>query len=183
MFKRRSIIAAFLVVALLAVGVGFAAVSDTLSVGGLLQASKAGAESQFDLDVYFGEPVGTLPNNTTVVLGDDNDRATITVNNSTDLAHTGDTVSVVLPVINNSVYDATLTIDNRGVGDEFEVVYTLYSDEACASELDPDTVTTKATVYLQVQIKLVGDPTELDDGVTITRSLDMIMTATTVDSE
>ncbi|MBQ8528269.1 MAG: hypothetical protein IJ459_00880 [Clostridia bacterium] len=184
MFKRRSVIAAFLVVALLAVGVGFAAVSDTLSVGGMLQATKSGAETQFDVDVNFEDAIGTLPNNCTVVLGDNDDRATITINNSTDLAHTGDAVSIILPIVNNSVYDATLTVGtSTGVGEGFSVEYTLYSDEACQTELSPSQVSKNGgMVYLLVSIELTGDPTVLADGETITHNLGVMITATSIDA-
>lgn len=183
MFKRRSVIAAFLVVALLAVGVGFAAVSDTLSIGGMLQATKSGAETQFDVDVKFGQAVGTLPNNCTVTLSDDEDRATININNSSDLAHTGDDAAIILPIINGSVYDAALVVGaNNGTGEGFTVNYTLCSDEACANELDPAQVAAGGTVYLLVSIELTGDPTTLGDGESINTSLDVMITATSIDA-
>ena len=174
MNKRRSIIAAFLVVAILAIGVGYAAVSDTLSIGGMIAATQGGAQNQFDVDVYFLEATVT-PNNCTVTLSDDADRATINMSTSTDLAHTGDSTYVVIPVYNGSVYDATLEIDDRGVDDAgIEVVYALYADEAASIALSPSEIAAGSTVYLKVTFTIDGDPTEAD----ITTTLDMIMTAT-----
>lgn len=172
MTKRRSIIAAFLVVALLTVGVGFAAVSDYLTVGGTIEASKTGAESQFDLDVYFLDPVNTLDDNVTVTLGTDKDSATIDVPNSTALAHVGDDIDIVLPIVNDSVYDATLTIEDNGAHTAFTVTYTLWAEEGCTTSVTE--VASASTVYLKVNIKVAGDPTVSD----LLENLNMKLTAT-----
>lgn len=175
MTKRRSIVALFLAVAILAIGVGYAAVADTLSVGGILEASQSGAQSQFDVDVTFLDALTPLPNGCTVTLSDDKDRATISIKNSTDLAHKDDAVSVVIPVQNLSVYDATLAINDKGVDDSFTVTYALYSDAGCSAALTPSEIAAGGTVYLKVDVKVTADPT----AATLTTTLDMEMTATT----
>ena len=175
MTKRRSIVALFLAVAILAIGVGYAAVSDTLSVGGILEASQTGAESQFDVDVTFKDAVAPLPNGCTVTLSDDKDRATVSIQNSTDLAHKNDSVSIVIPVENLSVYDATLVINDKGVDTNFVVNYSLYSDEGCTAALTPLEIAAGGTVYLKIDIQVSADPT----AATLTTTLDMEMTATT----
>lgn len=184
MFKRRSVIAAFLVVALLAVGVGFAAVSDTLSLGGSVQVTRSGAVEAFDLNVQFEEPIGVLSEQCSVTLSDNNDFATITIDNSPKLKEQGDTASIVLPIVNNSANNATLEIGvDNGVGDGFSIEYKLYSDEGCQTELNPSQIAKDGgRVYLLITFTVTGDPTTLGENQSFKKSIDVDITATSIDN-
>lgn len=56
MKKRKSAIAAFMLVVVLCLGVGFAALTDDLFVDGNLNWSFDDAKTAFDADVYFADP-------------------------------------------------------------------------------------------------------------------------------
>ena len=53
MKNRKFIVVAFMLTACMIVGVGYAALTDTLNIGGDAEVSQAGAENTFDGDVYF----------------------------------------------------------------------------------------------------------------------------------
>ena len=53
MKKRRTFIVSMLLVAALALGIGYAALSDTLDINGTADVNQSQAEADFDLNVYF----------------------------------------------------------------------------------------------------------------------------------
>lgn len=70
MTKRRSIIAVFLIVALLTVGIGYAALSDTLSVSGSASFAAEDAKNTFDDDIYFSKALADATRVNAAILTD-----------------------------------------------------------------------------------------------------------------
>ncbi len=121
MKNRRSVIAIFLMVALLCLGIGYAAVSDDLTIDGTLNLSTGEIEDQFATDVKFANASvttsdATTADDVTAVIGDttadvtdEDDKLTITVAN-TEFKEIGQTVVVTVDVVNGSTADANVTI-------------------------------------------------------------------------
>lgn len=92
MKNRRLVIVAFVLVAVICLGVGFAALQDTLTVDGTISFDETKGNEEFDEDVYFtaGSAVQAWPVDATQADGSvtfeinaaDNDKLTITVGNS-----------------------------------------------------------------------------------------------------
>jgi hypothetical protein len=91
MKNRRIVIVAFMLVAVLCLGVGYAAVSDTLTATGKISVNETALTETFDADVYFVEsvknPVGvgldgvdlTAEANVKLEITDDDDTFTVTI--------------------------------------------------------------------------------------------------------
>ena len=183
MKNRRNAIIAFLLVAVLCLGIGYAGVvSDTLTVAGTLNASADVVDDEFMANVYFKDDaavdttastgtVGTDGANVTLTRGADatseeNDQLTIEVSNLV-FTGVGDTVVVTVSVVNaNTAQAAKVTIgswtDATGV---FTVEVTdSGSDEIAASGEAEYTVTITMeklpaeTVATNFTIDLTAEP-------------------------
>lgn len=116
MKNRRFVIGAFLLVAVLCLGVGFAALQQTLTVSGTLSYDPADAEAAFDEDVYFtGAP--TVTGNAQVmssiiaeINAIDNDNLIITVAKDA-FSSAGQSVTVTATVKNDSTDDIEVSFD------------------------------------------------------------------------
>ena len=156
MKKRRLAIVAFLLIAVLTVAVGYAALNDTLYVSGTAKASSAEADEAFDVDVHFDEthvPTGTGYTVTIKEddLGDANDLAVVGV---TGLVNKDDTLTIVIPIVNESQYDATLevTVDTFTSADgAFTFDY----------EVDP-TIAAEGTANFTITVTLNKAPADAD---------------------
>lgn len=113
MKNRRLTIVAFLLVACLVVGFGYAQVSTSLRIDGSATIDHTGANSEFNKLVYFDdeELIKGVEGTDTIVLSTDKDVATVTVKSLT-LKDTY--VEYQLYVVNEYAYDiyVTPTIDN-----------------------------------------------------------------------
>ena len=116
MKNRRFVIGAFLLVAVLCLGVGFAALQQTLTVSGTLSYDPADAEVAFDEDVYFtGTPTVTgnaqvMASITAEIDGSDNDKLEITVAKDA-FTSAGQSVTVTATVKNDSTDDVVVSFD------------------------------------------------------------------------
>ena len=114
MKNRRLVIGAFLMVAVLSLGVGFAALSDTLSVGGTASYSPEAAVEEFNADVYFVSPAvdtsSTCEKTESIQVAveadgeDANDKLTITVGE--DAFTSAGQVAVIKVTVQNDSTDA-----------------------------------------------------------------------------
>lgn len=117
MKNRRFVIGAFLLVAVLCLGVGFAALQQTLTVSGTLSYDPADAEVAFDEDVYFtGTPTVTgnaqvMASITAEIDGSDNDKLEITVAKDA-FTSAGQSVTVTATVKNDSTDDVEVSFDS-----------------------------------------------------------------------
>ncbi|MBQ2876697.1 MAG: hypothetical protein IJE25_06790 [Clostridia bacterium] len=153
MTKRRSIIAAFLIVALLAVGIGYAALTDTLTVTGSAGFAADDAVETFDGDVYFSKALGDATRVDARVLADadtavmhvvagtlkqvgDEVIATFTIKSESDL-----TVAVT-PTVSADTSDPSYTLN-----DSYFSVYTNLTGE--------QTLAAGGTIDFTVTVKLI----------------------------
>ena len=104
MKARRSIVIAFLLVAVLVLGVGFAAVSTTLDITGKADVNP---DAAFKQDIYFDSAVANDAGNTAAVNPNDDNKASFTANN---LSGMGDSASFTYVVKNDGDLDAKISV-------------------------------------------------------------------------
>ena len=170
MKNRRFVIGAFLLVAVLCLGVGFAALQQTLTVTGSLSYDTQLANEAFDEDVYFtGTPAinGTasdLNSITAVIDDDDNDNLIITVSAGAFSA-AGEAATVTVEVLNDSTDALAVSFD------EFEQP----SASFVISHCDPIEIVAGETGTLTVTITLVDTSATVDAA-----AINMSITAVTL---
>lgn len=112
MKNRKIIVIAFMLAAVMLIGVGYAELTDSLAIKGNLGADVSIAEAEFDGDVYFGTPEikrDDTGHKATITFEDENDTAIIACAAFTTA---GNTVQVLLPIYNDHVeFDALVTPD------------------------------------------------------------------------
>ena len=118
MKNRRFLITAFLCVAMLVVGVGYALVTDTLDISGTGTIDQTQAESSFREDVYFSGVVLNGQVKSEVVAGD-NQKYTANINPNNDnkaaftvngLAGAGEFTEITFRIENKGDLDAKLYV-------------------------------------------------------------------------
>ena len=80
MKNRKSVIVAFLLVAVMLLGVGYAALTDVLDITGTADVNQSAAEESFNEDIFFSAAVANESGNTASVNADNNDKASFTAN-------------------------------------------------------------------------------------------------------
>ena len=117
MKNRRLVIGAFLLVAVLCLGVGFAALQDTLSINGTLSYNPAAAEEEFNADVQFvsaeidATSTAEYADTITAVVGDvdtDNVNDLLTITVPADAFTSAGQVAVIKATVKN---DSTDTVN------------------------------------------------------------------------
>ena len=183
MKNRKVIVTAFLLVAVMLLGVGYAAVSDTLNFGGDATISGDQAQHEFDLDVRIEavsetnsgyvpyNPAGpeiNLDNDLVVdIMGSGDNEQDVVDFQIFNLSDAGDTQVIWFKVVNESSHDANLIteLDNKitenGTHDYFDSNYVIYA-------ADGSTTTTVLPANGEVLVKLTitvkATPTELYQG-------------------
>lgn len=162
MKNRKSILVVFAILALLCLGIGYAALSDTLVMTGTVLADGSGnkieEESRFDVDwEKFADP-STIVGNTTFEAGtidDENDTVTFTVSGFTTK---GDTIWVHAYFINNSpenlTANVTSTLEVSGTGKEKFSIAHYITSENDADKNAHTTVAQGKSGYLTIAITL-----------------------------
>lgn len=105
MKKRNLVIVAFMLVAAMTIGVGYAVVSDVLVINGTADITADGAQSAFNEDVYFSAAVAGTDGDIAEV-GSDPDTATFTASH---LTGQGDTATFTFTIKNAGDVNATVT--------------------------------------------------------------------------
>jgi len=82
MKNRRTLIVVFMLVACMCIGVGFAAISQTLNIAGTGSISASAAEDLFDGQVYFTGAKDPVNCTADIAAGEKPDSATITITNT-----------------------------------------------------------------------------------------------------
>lgn len=119
MKARRLVVLALALVTVLTMGIGYAALTDALTVGGTGSLTQAAANDQFDGEVYF-EGVPTTEKCTAVLEeGEKPDEATITIENT--LAIVGDMATATFTVRNDSAVPATIVTNTSHDSTHFRV--------------------------------------------------------------
>ena len=158
MKNRRNLIVAFLLCACLIVGIGYAALTDTLDINGTADVNQSAAEEAFNEDIYFSAAVANQEGNTASVNGDNNDKASFTANT---LKGKGDKATFTFTIKNNGDIDAKITPKlNDAQGNTLPEYFTITSD------WDGATKDLKAGTELNytITVELTQTPTETISG-------------------
>ena len=121
MKNRKRIVVAFMLVAVLLLGVGYAAVTTVLDIQGSVNVSATAAENEFNEDIYFEGVVKDSEVVQTIAAGDglgytanintnNNDKAQFTV---TGIEKTGQSVAITYRIKNDSSFNATVTLKSK----------------------------------------------------------------------
>ena len=162
MKKRRTLIVSLLLVAALALGIGYAALTDTLNITGTASVAQEAGEEAFEIDVYFSKAIAGT--GATAAVGADKDTATMTVN-ADALKEVGDEViatytiksdsDLAVVITNPTTTNGYITNDNT---EYFQVTTNWVADHT----LTPDSTGT-ATVDITVTVKLIKTPSVAQD--------------------
>ena len=106
MKNRKRVVVSFLLVAVMMMSVGYAALTDVLDITGSADVNKSAAEDAYNADVYFTAAVANQTGNTASVNSDNNDKASFTANT---LQGAGDTATFTFTITNDGDLDAIVT--------------------------------------------------------------------------
>ena len=176
MKKRRTTIIALLLVAALALGIGYASLADDLFITGSAKVLADNAEDAFAADVYFTKAVMSAEKGTAVIGNDNNgeasDKVTITVNDNA-LAGQGDSVICALEISNVGDLDAVVKLNSINVpNSEFFKVTTSWGANV------EQALGAGETLDLTVTITVLKTPT-----VDVETTFDLSFVATAVGTE
>ena len=180
MKNRKVIVTAFLLVAVMLLGIGYAAVSDTLNFGGDATISGDQAQHEFDVDVrivavsetnsgYVSyNPAGPeidIPDDITVdIMGSGDNEQDVVDFQIFNLSDAGDTQVIWFKVVNDSSHDANLTgsaITENGTHDYFDSNYVIY---AADGSTETTVLPANGEVLVKLTITVKATPTELYQG-------------------
>jgi cytochrome c oxidase assembly protein Cox11 len=162
MKNRKTVVVAFLLVAVMLLGVGYAAVTNVLDITGSIKVTKEDAEKEFNEDIYFQGVIvdGAIKENG-VVAGDNlgytanintnnNDKAQFTI---TGIKATGESKEITYRIKNDSELVATVTLKSIYNSDTNEnVKFSYYFGTVGTTE-----TTIAAGGYVDVTVKVVLD--------------------------
>lgn len=182
MRTRRFTITAFLLCAIMVLGIGFAALTDQLDINGTVEISGTQAETTFDGDVYFDvdgfnavtdvKKSGSTEHTQNATAGGnvqfsvDGDTATFM---STTFADVGDTTAIDFTIVNEFQKKVKITAtisytDNTGnvFNAEIDTNNTGWSfaGGTYTAEIDAKTGDTNGTIELTLAVELVSVPNE-----------------------
>ena len=156
MKNRNTVIVAFMLVAVLLLGIGYAALSDTLTIIGNAHIDIGAANTTFDEKVYFSnaEATSTTGTGTTAdVVSFNSDDATFTANK---LAVKGEKSVFTFTIKNDSNVAANITVNAKKLSgadnpsnsntDKFKVTY----------DLSADTIASGGSVTVTVTVEVVN---------------------------
>ena len=106
MKNRRNVVVAFLVCAVMLLGVGYAALTDVLDITGTADINQSAAEEAFNEDIHFTAAVANETGNTASVNADNNDKASFTANT---LKGAGNKATFTFTITNDGDRDADVT--------------------------------------------------------------------------
>lgn len=177
MKNRKVIVTAFLLISVMILGVGYAAVSDTLNFSGDALISEGQVQHEFDADIkivavsednatwidYAPSTVEIERSNDLIVniidgAGDNiQDQVDFQIDSLTDA---GEKQIIWFKVQNDSAHDAELSgtaITETGTGDFFESDYTVYEDDGTT---ETTVIPANGTVLVKLEITLKSTPSE-----------------------
>lgn len=169
MKNRKTVVVAFLLIAVMLLGVGYAALTDVLVINGTADITAEGAQSAFNEDVYFSNAVAGTSGDVAEI-GADPDMATFT---ASKLTGQGDTATFTFTIKNAGDVDATVTpklVD--ATGNTQPEWFNIVSDWNGATK----NLAAGAEITYTVTITLLKTPTEA-----ITGSFHIELTATSVE--
>lgn len=169
MKNRKTVIVAFLLVAALLLGVGYAALTDTLTIKGTFAANVSDYTDEFEEDIYFSAVSNITYSNgktegATAVLdaGDKPDNGTITINAGT-LINVGDYIEVTYTIKSESDLAVKVTLAEIATLDHFTVT----TDWTAGQEVAFAAGGAEKTVKVKVQLTKTPD-TDISETITLT---------------
>ena len=158
MKNRKSVIVAFLLVAVMLLGVGYAALTDVLDITGTADVNQSAAEESFNEDIYFSAAAANETGNTASVNADNNDKASFTANT---LKGKGDKATFTFTITNNGDVNADITPKlNASLGNTQPDYFTVTSDWDGATK----TLDAGAEITYTITVELIKTPTETISG-------------------
>lgn len=188
MKNRRKIVVAFMLCAVILLGVGYAAVSDALDISGTAEINSGNVQSAFDTNVYFSAAVAnnyTTGNNPDKawVSSEDDDLAHFA---SYNLAEVGNFTTFTFTVRNDSDLDVSVMPILTYAGDAnaqatAQEYFDVYSDWKVNGSVQPKTIAAGAEETYTVTVKLKKTPA-LAEGSLLSSTFNIKLTATSVES-
>ena len=188
MKNRRQILVAFMLCAVMLLGIGYAAVTDALDINGMAEINSGNVQNAFDLNVYFSGAVAnayTTANtpDRAAIDAADNDVATFA---SYNLAEIGDSTSFTFAITNNSDLEVSVmpvlsysgNTEAQALAQEY---FNVYSDWKVDGVVNPKVVAAGSSITYTVTVKLKKTPA-LGDGGLLSSSFNIKLTATSTAS-
>jgi uncharacterized repeat protein (TIGR01451 family) len=164
MKNRKTVVVAFLLVAVMLMGVGYAALTDVLDITGSADVNQSAAEEAFNEDVYFSAAEAENPTpapekpNTASVNADNKDKASFTANT---LKGKGDKATFTFTIKNDGDVAATVTPKlNATLGNTLPEYFSITSDWDGATK----TLAAGGSLTYTVTVELIKTPTETISG-------------------
>ena len=169
MKKRRLVIVAFLLIAAIALGVGYATLSTTLVIDGVAAIKTDGAKTEYDEDVYFKSGTANATGIDGVTIPTGGKTATVTIDS---LKLEGNTATFTFVVESTSQFETRVAIDDIKVANVTAnpsttgLVTTATANDwlDITAEWSDDTIApgnvTPATTTLTLTVRLKQTPTE-----------------------
>ena len=152
--KSRKGLISLMLVAVLLLGIGYAALTDTLDITGSADVNQSAAEEAFNEDIYFSAAVANETGNTASVNADNNDKASFTAKT---LKGKGDKVTFTFTIKNDGDVAATVTPKlNATLGNTNPEYFSLTSDWDGGAK----TLAAGAEVTYTLTVELLKTPTE-----------------------
>lgn len=167
MKNRKTVVVAFLLVAVMLLGVGYAALTDILTINGSAEVSQKAAEDAFNEDIYFSDAVANEVDNQASVDDADNDKASFAANT---LKGQGDTATFTFTI--NNAGDVAATVTPVLESNDPEGYFTVTNDWADAAK----DLAAGGEITYTITVELIKTPTE-----TIRGSFQVDLTATSVE--
>ena len=171
MKNRRNVVVAFMLVAVMLLGIGYAALTDVLDINGSVDVNQSAAEEAFNEDIYFSAAVANESGNTASVNADNNDKASFTINT---FKGKDDVATFTFTIKNDGDVDANVAPRlNASLGNTNPEYFSIESD------WDGETKLLKAgeTITYTLTVTMLKTPTE-----TIAGSFLIELVATSVDA-
>lgn len=157
MKKRRTLIISLLLVAALCLGIGYAALTDTLDINGSADVNQEAAEEAFDIDVYFDSATANEAGNLASVVTGDTDMASFTANS---LKGAGDKATFTFVINNDGDLAAKVTPTLAADGNTNSEYFSIVSDW----NAQPKTIAARGNESYTVTVELLKTPTETIHG-------------------
>ena len=152
--KNRKGLIAFLVLAVMLLGVGYAALTDTLDITGSADVNQSAAEEAFNEDIYFSAAVANEDGNTASINADNNDKASFTAKT---LKGKGDKVTFTFTIKNDGDVAATVTPKlNATLGNTNPEYFSLTSDWDGEAKV----LAAQSEITYTLTVELLKTPTE-----------------------
>ena len=157
MKKRRTLIISMLLIAALCLGIGYAALTDTLDINGTVDVNQSAAEEAFDIEVYFSNAKANQDGNSASIVIDDPDMASFTI---TSLKGQDDYATFTFTIFNASDVDATVTPTLAADGNSNPEYFSIVSDW----NAQPKVIKAGESMEYTVTVTLLKTPTETIHG-------------------